>query len=37
MITDVSSAAKQCLKSNNGNVGQCQWYFDMLQQCQKNA
>jgi hypothetical protein len=26
---------QECLKMNNGNVGQCQFYYDMLTQCQK--
>jgi hypothetical protein len=26
---------QECLKNSGGNVGSCQFYFDMLQQCQR--
>jgi len=28
---------QDCLKTSGGNVGQCQFYFDMLSQCQKGS
>lgn len=32
--TDQSQAFYQCLTQNQGNVTACQFYFDVLQQCQ---
>lgn len=26
----------ECLDSHNGNIGDCQMFFDMMQQCQKD-
>lgn len=27
----------ECLDSHDGNIGDCQLFFDMMQQCQKDA
>jgi hypothetical protein len=34
---DFSSQLEECMRTNNGNVGACQFYFDALSKCQRES
>ena len=36
VCSNQQKAFMQCLEANNGDMGSCQYYFDMLQRCKSN-